>query len=332
MSAFHDDISGFGALGPELTFGDSGALSPAVSASGSAGLGGTGTNNGRALDPTMITAPHSDLAIDLVWDNSVVGAPAGFTAAVDAAAKELVTLLHTASRTVLFIDVGWGEIANQFSLPTDAVGASLPNGYLVDYATVAALLALHGDSPGTSNTLQPTTQFLLTSAEAKALGLVSGTSGKLSAPPDGYIGFSDLSYPLSWYMGATGTGPLQLNLQAVALHELTEVMGRISYQGTMFAGAPTYTPLDLFEFNGQGSLSLSANGGYFSTDGGATQMGVFNTPPVYNGSDIGDWASPAMTLPPGEVDAFEALVTLGADPILSPDDIAEMVALGFTAA
>ena len=117
-------------------------------------------------------------------------------------------------------------------------------------------------------------------------------------------------------------------------HELTEVMARISMEGTVtYNGHKTYTPLDLFDFSAGDKLILSNAGGYFSTDNGATQMGVFNNAHLYGG-DIADWASAlsvdqSKTLPAGEEDPFDAFSSPGYDLTLSSDDLQVMAALGY---
>ena len=340
---YYDDLYGvtpFGpahghnpfSLGPDVVLNDSGVLSPISAGHSNHGGGGGGTSGGGTgggttggTPPagTMVTATGSNLAIDLVWDSSVSGAPSGFTAAVIAAAQALVTDLSAPSKTVLDIAVGWGEIAGS-AMSSGALGESESTGYLTNYATVAN--ALHADGYTLNASNEPTSgQFFVTSAEAKALGMASRTGTAI----DGYVGFGS---GYSWQFGATGTTGGQFNLQATVEHELTEVMGRISMEGTSaYNGVKTYTPLDLFDFSAPGKLALSNTGGYFSTNNGATNMGNFNDAAIYGG-DIGDWASyggPAQsgTLSSGQ-DPFDAYSRPGYDVTLSADDLLEMAAVG----
>lgn len=339
---YYDDLFGvtpFGpahgynpfALGPDVLLSDSGALSPLGFSSVHGGGGGaTGGASLHSPSPTLVSATGSNLAIDLVWDTSVASAPSGFTSAVIAAAQALVSDLTEPSRTVLYVAVGWGEIAGQ-AMAANALGESESTGYLTNYTTVAN--ALHADGYTLNASNEPTTgQFFVASAEAKALGLVSRTGGSTTSV-DGYVGFSSLTGTgYSWQYGATGTTASQFNLQAVVQHELTEVMGRISMEGTVtYNGHKTYTPLDLFDFSASGTLALSNTGGYFSSNGGATDMGNFNDAALYGG-DIGDWASylsasQSGTLSSGE-DPFDAFSRPGYDLTLSGDDLFEMAALG----
>jgi hypothetical protein len=203
------------------------------------------------------------------------------------------------------------------------LGASSMNGYLVDYATAAA--AVHAPAVGNDPT---TSDFFVATAEAKALGLTNPTSGAV----DGSIGFGS-SWSDSTSPGAVGPG--QFDLQAVAQHEITEVMGRLGIEGQSVSGVPAYTPLDLFNFSAPGVLELSANGGYFSNDGGHTNLGTYNNASL-NGGDIADWASITSAAQSGTItgpngyDAFDAFLPPGTPGQITPSDIAEMAALGYT--
>lgn len=59
----------------------------------------------------------------------------------------------------------------------------------------------------------------------------------------------------------TGPAANQFDLQTVALHEISEVMGRIGMEGAIINGKTTDTPLDLFNYHSNGVLELSSNGG-----------------------------------------------------------------------
>jgi hypothetical protein len=248
--------------------------------------------------------------------------------AIVAAAQTWVSGFTTAAKTTLYIAVGWGEVAGQ-TLAANALGESMSAGYLTNYSTVTSALASHGGHSFTASNEPTTAQFFMTSAEAKALGLVSGTGGSASSP-DGYIGF--MKSTTGWSFSPTVTGSSQYNLQSVADHEITEIMGRIGMEGTQtFQGQKTYTPLDLFNYSAQGTLILSGAGGYFSANGGVTHQGNYNS---INGADIADWASynspnDSGTLTDGGDDSFNAFGRQGYNLELSADDLLEVAALGY---
>jgi len=327
------DMFGFGGhLSSEVLLTDAG-FSPFGVASGpkTTSFATTAFALSTSTTPTFVTSPGSNLAIDLLWDSSIGSAPAGFKLAVTEAALTLVQDFSTPLHTIDFIKIGWGEV-NGTPLAASALGESESAGYLTNYATVASVLSSEGVSLSATN--EPVgAQFFLTSAQTKAMGLISGVSGS-AASPDGFVGFSTLAGTgKSWSMGL-GAAANQYNLEGVALHELTEVMGRISMEGTFnYLGRPTYTPMDLSDFSAPGHLALSPSGGYFSSNNGVTHMGNFNNAAAYGG-DIGDWASISSVTQSGTVaanqqDPFDAFTRPGYSLVFPSDDIRLMATLGY---
>ena len=289
---------------------------------------------------TLVSSTGSDLEINLVWDSSVANAPTGFAQAVIDAAKLYVVDFPRPTDAggieKINIRIGYGEIAGT-GLASNALGESESYGYLTNYATVTNALHQEGYVFKASN--EPTNgQFFVTSAEVKAFGLIAPTS----TATDGFVGFSTLSGTgYSWNFNAnvgvanTGTWSTQFDLEAVAWHEISEVMGRIGMEGQVFNGAHTYTPLDLFNFRSPGVLALSPSSGYFSINNGATSLGAYNNS-ARNGGDIADWASNAspfqsatLGLPLGHYDAYDAFTFGGLNGAVSSSDIAEVASLGY---
>jgi hypothetical protein len=161
---------------------------------------------------------------------------------------------------------------------------------------------------------------------------------------DGFIGFGTLGGSgNSWNTASsgpnsgTGTGTTSghIDLQSVAQHEISEVMGRIEMQGQVLNGAPTYTALDLFNFKSSGVLELSGGGGYFSTDDGLHNLGTFNNSSTYGG-DIADWASytspysSGTGAPSGYQDSYDPFGYGGINGYMSGSDVLlDSSALGF---
>ena len=195
------------------------------------------------------------------------------------------------NKTSVNITIGWGDIAGTV-LPSGALGASSSS--VLSYSTSAVLAALHAEVSANSDPVKtnavaslsdvtsPT--VLLTTAEAKALTLYSSTG------TDGYVGF-DSTAVWSFSQAATFAANAY-DFTATALHEITEVLGRISnYDGA--PGIPTL--LDLYRFTAPGARAVASAvtagaTNYFSTDHGSTNSGKFNTNPA---GDLGDWASQA---------------------------------------
>lgn len=290
------------------------------------GTGSTSSPASSAANQTLVGSPGG-LQIDLLWDPSVAHAPTEFKSAVTDAATHLTTTF-SGKDEVIDLNVGWGEVAGS-PLQANALAESSSNGYLTNFATVDA--AVH--APDATN--DPTTdQFFVTSAEAKALGLTSASSSSV----DGSIGFSSLShtgYSWDYDTAATPITANQFDLQAIVQHEMGEVMGRIGMEGQTINGSATYTPLDLFNFSGPHTLELSAGGGYFSNDGGQSELGIFNDATLYGG-DIADWASAlsltqsgTQGLTPGNYDAYDAFAMPGHVGQVTSSDVSEMAALGY---
>ena len=124
------------------------------------------------------------------------------------------------------------------------------------------------------------------------------------------------------YDNSNRVGAGTYDLESIAIHEMTEAMGRMLLAGSTVSNVGDgYTLLDLLHYSGAGTRDITANNsGYFSPDGGATDLGDFNADPS---GDAGDWASSDGS------DAFNAFtVSGGVDPVTG-DDLREMDALGW---
>jgi hypothetical protein len=326
MNGVADASPPLGATPQEYLMNASGELSPLQGASVPSTISNSTAATGAPPAPTLVGSSNG-LRFDLIWDASVASAPRGFVQAIINAAKLYSSLFS--NKEVIAIDVGFGEVAGS-PLAPNALGESASFGYLTDYPTVTTALQSDGFRFSAAN--EPTGgQFFITSADAKTMGLVDPVAGL-----DGFVGFSDLSgIGYSWNTKGSGIGSTQFDLQAVAEHEVSEVMGRLAFGGAIINGQPTYTPLDLFDYQSKGLLSLSASGGYFSVDNGRTNLGNFNDAAA-NGGDIGDWASlpssaqaGTIGLSKGAYDAYDAFTFPGQNGQVSLSDIIEDAALGY---
>ena len=310
--------------------------------------GGAGTSSSRSASstpaPTLIAVAGSNLEFNLEWDASVGGAgsnEAGFMAAVEDAAQFFATNLTTPKLDVVNLHVGYGEVAGT-TMPFGALSASSDEGDYVSYATLAAALRNVDGSPS-SNPLSsyvlalpgsdPTGQasaskdFFVSYAEEKALGLPIGTS-RYQTAIDGWIGlaknsfFTKMNYSADPLLNKSGSMP-QGGYDAVgaAAHEIGEVLGRIAGLGTSLQSGTgaTWTALDLARYTGSGARDLTTKAGYFSLNGGATNLGTYNT----SAGDAGDWAS-------GAYDAYGAYSHSGYYSPVSATDLLETAALGFS--
>ena len=104
------------------------------------------------------------------------------------------------------------------------------------------------------------------------------------------------------------------------MHEISEVLGRVTMDGQSFSGTSAYTALDLFHYSAPGVRDLSGTTpGYFSINGGQTNLNSFNTNP---GGDFGDWAGSTN-------DSANAYGATGVVQPFSAADLTAMDAIGW---
>ena len=220
------------------------------------------------------------LVINVVYDSSVASAPAGFTQTI----ANVVAFYESQFSTpvTVTIDVGYGEIDGQ------SIAARRPRRKpsqltSVSYAQLQTALANNANAIGDtaaaaslSSTSPVNGQYWIPTAEAQALG-ISGNGSSV----DGYAGFTNVPY-LDYNVGnASGTVPgSQYDFFGVVAHEFSEIMGRQMLDGSTFGGSAGYTALDLFHYSAPGVRDFSGTTpGYFSPNGGYTNLGSFNTNP-----------------------------------------------------
>ncbi|MDE1943393.1 MAG: NF038122 family metalloprotease [Betaproteobacteria bacterium] len=231
------------------------------------------------------------MQINLTWDSSVAAAPAAFKTVVEAAAQVFDTQIL--NQITVTLAVGWGE-DNGASLGTGALGTADPSNSLVTttYTGLTSSLQKAAIANGVSSLVAnlPTTDpssgsgtWLVTSAEAKALGLTTSTSS--STTPDGYMGFATSN----WNYATTDSNQLglqQYDLFATALHEISHDLGRIN---GLSLGTNVYDALNLYTYASSGNIQLGATApAYYSIDGGNTNLNNFN---MSSGGDPADWPS-----------------------------------------
>jgi FG-GAP-like repeat len=258
--------------------------------------------------------------INLTFDSSTSGAPNAFFAAMNAVAQYLDGIFL--NPITVNITVGYGKINGQ-SLVSGALGESDTFFNQYSYSQIrGALIAGSTTGASTLPASDPTGggNYWVATGEAKAIGLAGPSSAT-----DGFIGFA--SQGVSWTYNTTNGGsvaPGSYDFFGVAAHELTEVLGRdlfVGNQDNQGIGANSYTPLDLFHYSSNGTRDfLGTTAGYFSVDGGATNLDSFNTNPS---GDFGDWANSAGN------DAFRAFSSSGVANPVSQSDLTELSALGY---
>src|SRR6266404_5390958 len=155
----------------------------------------------------------------------------------------------------------------------------------------------------------------VTTAQGKVLGLRAddfATDGTFTFG----AGFSYTYDPLNRAVAG------KIDFIAVAMHEFSEIMGRIPGLGGSIGGAPAYLQFDLFHYTGANTRGLTNGAGrFFSIDKGTTLLKAFNNAAM-NGGDPQDWAS-------GANDAFNAFSSSSVQNDLTAVDIRVMDVIGY---
>ena len=272
------------------------------------------------------------MELDFVLDSSAGSAPSGFVAALNYVATVFDQLIT--NPITVTIDVGYGEIDGQ-AIEAGAVGESLGATQTITYAQALSALTANATSLTDASAVASlpaqnpfgSDQIVVTTAQEKALGLAPANGTAV----DGYIGF-DSTVPFEFNLNALGmqTGisnfpSTDFDFYAVAEHEVSEVLGRISALDT----SGQVSILDLFRYASDGIRSTAAaTAGYFSVDGGATNLATFN--PDATQGDLGDWIWSANN-PFDTSDAFSEGIAPGTVPeITSGGDTVVMDAIGYS--
>jgi hypothetical protein len=149
-------------------------------------------------------------------------------------------------------------------------------------------------------------------AQAKAIGLLAS-----DLITDGTFTFgAGFTYDYDPSNGVSSG----FDFQGVAMHEISEIMGRISGLGASIGGNPGYLLYDLFRYTGPGTRGLTNGSGIqFSINAGGSLLKPFNS--VSTG-DFADWAS-------GTNDSFNAFSNSGVVNPMTAVDLQVMDVIGY---
>jgi hypothetical protein len=212
------------------------------------------------------------------------------------------------------IQVGWNEINGSALGTSDLARGGDSPGVDLSYSQLVADLAAHAADPAAQQELaalpanaasQLPASLFVTTAQEKAWGLIAPNA----AGTDGSVGFS-ANYPYSFDPNNQDVAG-EIGFIGVAEHEITHAMGRLVGNGA-FA---------LTNYTAAGALNTSGGGGYYSLDGGVTNLGNF----APAGQDPADWAAQ-------DGDAFDAVTVSGAGGALTQADASLLGTLGFNEA
>jgi hypothetical protein len=259
--------------------------------------------------------------IVIFYDQPTSTLPSGFTTVVSAVSTFYGT--QFTDNITFNLHVGYGEVHGS-PLGSGALGQSLyflnqysysqiRNALLADAKSVDDSTGL-GNVPA-SDPIGGTHQYWVAQVQAKALGLLSDAT-----VIDQYVGFSN-TFGFD-YDRSNGITAGQYDFYGTVAHEVAEVMGKnLVVGGTIGSTTNSYVPSDLFHYSSSGMRDFSGTTtGYFSIDGGTTNLNNFNTNPS---GDFGDWASSAGN------DSWRAFSDSGVINAVTETDLRFLDVIGF---
>ncbi|MEO6841913.1 MAG: NF038122 family metalloprotease, partial [Bradyrhizobium sp.] len=272
------------------------------------------------FDAHIPTKQH--LSFNLIWDPSVASAPAGFKEAVEQVAE------YFEGRILDPVTINLDIKYDPLSSATDLAESQSNGTNVFTYDQIRDALANDASTQNDLSALLPATDpagnfphdYVLDTAEQKALGLLDGGAPGL----DGTVSFSNTQpFDLNPDDGITAG---EYDLEGTVAHEFTEIMGRTLNAGSSVTDVSggldraNYTLLDLYHYSGAGVRDFLENNGYFSIDGGVTNLDNFN---FVAPGDPGDWLTTAGN------DSFRAFSDPGVVNAVTPVDLTEMDILGW---
>jgi hypothetical protein len=237
----------------------------------------------------VLSAVYEDAATAAAHGNQVIDSAS--RAIIDSALAEYSTLFSdNFSFRINIVGVATGlGYSSQFAFHTGY--SSFRSALVGDAKTSDDATAIANSAPG-SNPLGGG-NILLTRAQSIALGLGDPNAGSTAFGAADIFGTIGLNMDLMNLRGSA-FDPAKYDLYAVLQHEANEFFGTSSNAPNSFgdSSAPTrFRAIDLMRFASPGTLAYASSmcdagqTAYFSIDGGATNLGGFNTD---CGADTGD--------------------------------------------
>ncbi|WP_374545263.1 NF038122 family metalloprotease [Rhodoblastus sp.] len=282
--------------------------------------------------------------------NNISALPSGYQAAINTAINFFET--NITNNLTLHLTFDWG------ALSAGEVGQNSTYYFGYNYSQVYDALQRVAAAPGASAVQQasanllktnyptdPTNggQFLISSADARALGLMSN-----ELPSDSTITLN-MNDAFTWSQSGD-IAAQTYDAVAVIEHEISEAMGRAAFLGALkpdllnTAGGklPSYNILDMFHYAAAGNASNAAYGAatgaleepfvagynanvqtYFSYNGATVTLPFGSPSAVAAGYDAGDWNSTVVG------DAF-GYANAGVMGVVSPTDLQTLNILGYS--
>lgn len=249
------------------------------------------TNSAPAVVSLNVTA-LAGLIIIPTWDSSILSDP------------NVASITNTIITTILTYETRFSEpVTVQILFKEMSSGLGMSSTYIdnMSYSTYYNALVANAKTTndtvvlahlpgGSSNPVNGGANITAPLPLWRALGF----SGELSGTYDSTISLNMSLINITRPPG----NPAHYDLQAVASHEIDEVLGTSSG-----LGQANISPPDLFRFSGPTSRNFTTSGdsAYFSIDNGTTLLAQYNQ---NSGGDYGDWWSISAHSPVRVQDAF----------------------------
>jgi len=270
----------------------------------------------------------SALNINLTYDPDATFTAAGLSAQdiIDMKAANTYAVLQLTSRYTdnINVNINVTAVAGTGTLGMSTFFINTVN----DYATLRARLVADSTTPDdatalgaggsfpTADPIVPTHIYVVTRAQGKALGLMADDMAN-----DGTFTFG--GGHMYAYDPNNRAVAGRIDFVGLALHEFSEVMGRVNQMGGLVGGMPSYMQMDLLHYTGAGVRGLNNGPGRsFSFDNGTTLLKAFNDGVASPGSDPQDWAT-------GTDDSFNAFSSAGVLNDMSAIDLQLMDVIGY---